>query len=202
MNSKDFFDQFYKKTKEHSYSKSLYTFFEEIVRPRLSLNNLKILELGSGYFSLFEDIENLKADVTAIDFSSRAIAKAPKSKISYKEVNIVDSLFFNEAKYDLVFDSHCINCITNEGERDIAFKNIHTALKTDGIFASELMIQPEEDPVSMPYKVIKTALELEQEIISHGFRILYFTISRDSGFTSVVAGKEIKCDLLKLVAQK
>ncbi|MDD4973173.1 MAG: class I SAM-dependent methyltransferase [Bacteriovorax sp.] len=202
MNSKDFFDQFYQKTKEHSYSKSLYTFFEEIVRPRLSTSDLVILELGSGHFSLFEDISDLQAEVTAIDFSSSAIALAPKSKISYKEVSLVDGLFFNEAKYDLVFDSHCINCITNEEERDIAFKNIYASLKVDGLFASELMIQPDVDQVSMPFKMIKSTQDVEQEIISHGFRILYFTISRDSGFTSVVDGKEIKCDLLRLVAEK
>ncbi|MBC7539547.1 MAG: class I SAM-dependent methyltransferase [Bacteriovorax sp.] len=202
MNSKDFFNQFYKKTKEHSYSKSLYTFFENNVRPRLTQNDLKILELGSGYFSLFEDITNLSADITAIDFSSLAIAKAPKSKITYKEVNIVESTFFNEAKYDLVFDSHCLNCITNEDDRDNAFKNIYSSLKADGLFASELMIQPEVGSVSMPFKMIKTAVELEQEIISHGFKILYFMISKESGFTSIVEGREIKCDLLKLVVQK
>jgi SAM-dependent methyltransferase len=202
LNSKDFFNQFYKKTKEHSYSKSLYTFFEENVRPRLILDDLKILDLGSGYFSLFEDITNLSADVTAIDFSSLAIAKASKSKITYKEVNIVENTFFNEAKYDLVFDSHCLNCIANEDDRDNAFKNIYSALKTGGIFASELMIQPETGAVSMPFKMIKTAVELEQEIISHGFRILYFSVSSESGFASVIEGKEVKCDLLKLIAQK
>lgn len=202
MDAKDFFDQFYKKTKGHTYSPSLYSFFEEIVRPRLPEEELKILELGSGYYSLFEDIAGLKAEVTAIDFSSLAIAKAAKTKIHYKEVDIVDPLFFNEAKYDLVFDSHCINCLTSEKERHAAFLNIHASLKTGGLFASELMIQPAFMHVSMPFKKIKMTLELEQEIISHGFKILYFMVSSDSGFMSEVEGVEIKCDLLKVVAQK
>jgi hypothetical protein len=202
LNSKDFFDQFYQKTNKQTYSKSLYTFFEEIVRPRLSESDLKILELGSGDYSLFEDIIDLKAEVTAIDFSSYAIERAPKSKIYYREMNLLDQLFFKDSKFDLVFDSHCLNCITSEEERNIAYKYIFSSLKVNGYFAAELMIQPNLDHVSMPFKMIKSALDLEEEIISHGFKILYFTISRDSGFTSLVDGKEIKCDLLKLIAQK
>lgn len=202
MDSKEYFEQFYEKKTEHLYSKSLYHFFEHIIRPRLSSDQLEILELGSGHYSLFEDIVDLNAQVTAIDFSAHAIAKAPKSKILYKELNIVDNLFFNESIFDLVFDSHCVNCIINKTERDIAFKNIYSALKTNGLFASELMIQPNGEKVFMPFKMIKSAIEMEEELLSYGFKIRYFTISRDDVFTNVVDGKEIKCDVLKVIVQK
>lgn len=202
MNSKDFFEQFFKINTKHSYSQSLLLFFEEIVRPRLGGNLLNILDIGAGNYSLFEDVQKLNAKVTAIDFSQNAIDCAPQSSISYLQGDITDAIFFSAANYDLVFDSHCLNCLTTEEQRDLAFKNIYLALVTGGIFASEMMIQPIGAQVSMPFKMIKSVLELEQEIISHGFKIVYFMISRDSSFATMVDGIETKCDVLKIVAQK
>jgi hypothetical protein len=75
-------------------------------------------------------------------------------------------------------------------------------LKTGGVFASEMMVQPIDRLVSMPFKIIKSALELEQEILFHGFKILHFMISRGSLFTSEEGGVEVNCDVLKIVAQK
>lgn len=202
MDSKDYFEKFYQQTKNHTYSKSLYTFFEENIRHRLPPNELEILELGSGPYSLFEDILHLNAHVTAIDFSKTAFLKTKKSRVLYKEANIIDSSFFKEAQFDLIFDSHCLNCLTKENEREIAFKNIYGSLKTNGLFASELMIQPEHDHVAMPFKMIKSSFDIEQELISHKFKIIFFIISRDSGFISEIDGNKIKCDWLKVVAQK
>lgn len=202
MNSKDFFEQFFKINTKHSYSPSLLLFFEEIVRPRLAANQLSILDIGAGNYSLFEDVQKLNAKITAIDFSKNAINSAPQSSISYLEIDITDAAFFSAAQYDLIFDSHCLNCLTTEEQRDLAFKNIYLALVSGGIFASEMMIQPIGAHVSMPFKMIKSALELEQEIISHGFKIVYFMISRDSSFATMVDGIETKCDVLKIVAQK
>jgi hypothetical protein len=45
-------------------------------------------------------------------------------------------------------------------------------------------------------------MELEREILSHGFKILYFVISRQSGFTSLVEGVEVRCDLLRVIGRK
>jgi len=202
LNSKDFFEQFFKINPKHSYSQSLLHFFEEIVRPRLAANQLSILDMGAGNYSLFEDLQKFNAKITAIDFSKNAIKNAPQTSINYLEGDITDSTFFSAAKYDLIFDSHCLNCLTTEEQRDLAFKNIYLALATGGIFASEMMIQPIGAQVSMPFKMIKSALELEQEIISHGFKIVYFMISRDSSFATMVDGVETKCDVVKIVAQK
>lgn len=188
--------------KAHSYSKSLHTLFIEHVRPRLSQNRIFILDIGAGNYSMFEDVIDQNAEITAIDFSKNAINDAPKSHIKYLEGNVTDPAFFPTSTYDLIFDSHTLNCITNELERDLAFNNIYSALKPGGLFASEMMIQPFAATVSMPFKMIKSALELEQEITSWGFRILYFMVSRDSGFTNMTDGIETKCDLVKIVAQK
>jgi SAM-dependent methyltransferase len=202
LSSKDFFDRYYQAHNQPYYSKSLYSFFNEIVLAKLPSHELKILELGGGSFSLFEDFSDLKAEITSIDFSSEAIAKAPQSKINYLEADISNSSYFNEAKYDLIFDSHCLNCITGSDQRDLAFKNIYGSLKEGGIFTSELMVQPSGEKVFMPLKVIKTVREFEEEILSYGFRILSFMVSRSEHFETVVDGVEVKCDLLRVVVGK
>ena len=84
MESKEFFNRYYQKNHERVLSKSLYDFFETIVRAKLPEKS-DILEIGCGPYSLFEEIINLKAEITAIDFSSKAIALAPQSKIKYCE---------------------------------------------------------------------------------------------------------------------
>lgn len=202
MDAKDFFNQFYKKTQILTFEKSLIKFFNENVFGRLPKKELKVLDLGGGFYSLFEDVPNLNGQVTSIDFSAEAIKKAPQSKIKYLEMNILDPDFFKAEHFDLIFDSHCLNCINDQNERDIALNNIYSALSADGIFATELMIQPTRDPVIMPFKRIKTTMELESEILSHGFKIVYFVISKDSGFTNLIDGVEVQCDLLRVIARK
>lgn len=205
MDSKEFFENYFKKKKKHSYSKSLLTFFLEIVQPRLPPGQMTILDLGAGNYSLFEDVNFPDKEMTkvrAIDFSTVAIESSPKSFIEYCESSVCDPTYFKESHYDLIFDSHCLNCITTEVDRNEAFNHIYSALKPKGLLAAEMMVQPIGRNVSMPYKWIKNSLEIEQEIVSHGFTILYFMISRDSGFVSEVEGVEVTCDLIKIVAQK
>jgi len=192
LNSKDLFDQIYRSTIGPSYSRSLLDFFEKIVRPRLSGSDFKILELGSGNYSLFEDVLNLNAEITAIDYSSAAVASAVNSKIRYQEINVLEFNFFSLAKYDLIFDSHCINCIESDEDRNIAFENIFSSIKSGGLFASEIMVQPESEVVSMPFKMIKSSFQIEQELISHGFKIQYFLISNEISFSTLIEGEKVK----------
>lgn len=201
MDQKDYFNHFYRLHSEHVSSPTLLEFFENVVRPRL-VNAKNILELGCGNFSQFEKIESLEAQVTAIDFSREAINQAPKSNIIYQEKSLTDKNFFSENEFDLIFDSHCMNCLVQELDREIAFENIFKALKPDGLFASELMVQPIGKKSEMPLKIIKTARELEEEILSHKLKIIYFMISRDSSFVNEVNGEQIICDVLRVIAKK
>lgn len=202
MNSKDFFEKYFKSKIGHCYSPSLLNFFNQHVRSRLGSGPLQILDLGPGSYSLFEDIPELNAHITAIDFSKNAIDLAPPSAIHYRQADIVDSKNFPVETFDLIFDSHCLNCLSEKRDRDQAFKNVYCSLKEDGIFASEMMVQPIGRKVSMPFKKIKTSLELEQEIVDSGFKIKYFMISRENVFFSEIDGEEVKCDLVNIVAQK
>jgi SAM-dependent methyltransferase len=205
LNSKDYFENYFKHQKKLNYSKSLLNFYEEIVSLKInSKQALKILDIGSGHYSIFEDVKDLNADMTAMDFSQTAIAQSPKSKIKYLLGDISETKFFKDKLnyYSLIFDSHCLNCITSPRDRQVAFQNIYFALKPEGIFATELMVQPIGQNVVMPFKMIKTANELEAEIISYGFKINYFMISKENSFGTLVNGVEVTCDVLRVIAKK
>jgi 2-polyprenyl-3-methyl-5-hydroxy-6-metoxy-1,4-benzoquinol methylase len=202
LNSREFFESYYQKNSEQNYAPSLKYFFESVVREKLPHQALRILDLGCGSYSLFEETKNLTAEITAIDFSTTAIAHAPKSQINYKNISATDSTFFKNDSYHLIFDSHCMNCLTNEEERNTAFKNIHRALNSEGLFASEMMVQPVGKHISMPLKFIRSAYELEQELLQHNFKIFYFMIVNGMNFVNEFDGKEISCDVLRIVAKK
>ena len=199
MTSLELFNQVYTNELEARYSNSLLDFFKTDVLKHLPIE-AKILDIGSGSKSLFEeDLELSKKDITAIDFSSVAILKAQKSsQIQYLEIDITVPNILGEYLYDLVFDSHCLHCITDKHEREYAFKNIYNSLKPSGIAAFEMMIIPFENSINFPGKYIVEARELEQEILTYGFKIKYFLIVRNSFFEY----KNSKCDLIRIIIGK
>lgn len=172
------------------------------MHPLLFKKKLKILDIGAGHYSLFEDVENSDAEIIALDFSKNAIRNAPQSKISYRCSNVIESTFFPEKRYDLIFDSHCLNCIITKEERILAFKNIYSALSSNGLFASEMMVQPTDKNISMDYKWIPLANEIEDELISYGFKIKYFMIESGLSFSHQTRDGELCCDLLKVIVEK
>ena len=95
-----------------------------------------------------------------------------------------------------------MNCITNEEERKNAFKSIHRALRSEGIFASEMMVQPIGKHISMPLKFIRSSYDLENELLQHNFKIAYFMIVNGMNFVNELDGKEISCDVLRVIATK
>ncbi len=200
MNSSLPFDRFYREHSEKQFSSSLKQFFQSVVLQRLP-DPQNVLELGCGNYSLFEECK-LNAKITAIDFSPVAIDQAPKSNIIYQMRSITDEIFFSEGEFDLIFDSHCMNCLVEHWDRERAFNNIFKTLKNDGIFAGEFMVQPINGKVEVPLKMIKTARELEEEILSHKFKIIYFMISKDSSFVDEANGEKIFCDVLRVMAKK
>lgn len=177
-------------------------FFIDSVRPLLCHKRLNILDMGAGHYSLFEDVINIDAEITAVDFSKNAIKNAPQSSILYREGNIIDPTFFPDKYYDLIFDSHCLNCLTNKEERALAFKNIFNGLSIKGLFASEMMVQPIGKNINMDFKWIPLASEIECELISHGFKIKKFIIDKSLTFSQQNREGEFECDLLKVVGEK
>lgn len=181
------------------FSKSLLEFFRASVFERLTFG-AKILELGSGSRSLFEETNVDKKLVTAIDFSSVAIerARAFHSSINYQVNDITFPECLKGESYDLIFDSHCLHCITNPAARVSAFKNIRDALSDNGLFAGEMMVQPAHGTVNFPMKYIPTARALEEELLGNGFKIIYFMIGKGLSFEN----ENRECDLIRVIARK
>ncbi len=180
-------------------TKSLLDFFRTSVKEKMP-ENARILELGSGIRALFEDLSIAKELVTAIDFSPVAIerAKSLASGINYRMIDITFPDALEGEKFDVIFDSHCLHCIDNRAARVSAFKNIHEALGEEGIFCAEMMVQPAHGSVGFPMKFIPRARELEEEILGHGFRIIYFMIGKGLSFEN---GNQ-ECDLLRVIAKR
>ena len=203
-NLKNLYDQHYSIISDSAPTQSLLQFFNDLVKPRLCLSDLplSILDLGPGPYSLFEDQKNLTANVVAVDFSRVAISKAPVSKIKYLEGDITDSALFPSMNFDLIFDSHCMNCITDESDRVNAYKNIYEFLKSDGYFSAELMVQPIGEKILMPHKSIKSALEIENELLASGLKIVYFMIVRGAVFENNFEGEIVQSDVVRVIARK
>lgn len=199
MNSLELFNKIYNEEVERAYSKSLLSFFESQVHPRLSENPC-ILDLGAGSKSLFEDTDLLKSNITAVDFSPAAISKAilMPCEISYIELDLSIPGILEKDHYDLVFDSHCLHCITDESQRKEAFTNIYQALKPNGLFSAEMMVSPPGKTIKLPNKHVVDARALEEEILGYGFKIIYFLIVRDLVFGS----ENGDCDLVRVIGRK
>lgn len=184
---------------------SLVDFFCQVVSPRLG-NHPNILEIGCGSYSLFEEVSVHESKVLAIDYSATAIAKAPTashgSKIQYKLMDISQENLGFFSLFDLVFDSHCFHCLMDEKERAQAFVNVFCSLAEGGIFCAEMMVQKPHHKTSIPYKNIKEAREIEEEITRSGLKICYFMIHSHLSFTHRIGESEIESDVLRVIARK
>ena len=142
MEQRDLFNRVYER-KEITFqpSKSLVEFYLNYVKKYLEKGNdnkIKVLEVGSGMGSLFQDKDLIEKEekelsITAIDFSLNAIREATKKwnrivkneSSIYKKLdirflmrNILDSLNLKES-YDLVIDSHCFHCLNGPFEQKV-----------------------------------------------------------------------------------
>lgn len=185
-------------------SSSLEQFFLENVRTRLPEKELKILELGSGPSSVFKNISDKSYKVIAIDKDEKLINQARgDDHISYLPLDIssVDIVKNLNTDFDLIFDAHCFQCITDKNERIRAWKNVFNLLASKGIFAAEMMVQPTKNKLNVSSRFIPESLVLEQEILNAGLKINFFFISRDLIF-DLNEEHDLKCDLVRLIAQK
>ena len=198
MNSLEQFNKFYAAETTGIYETSLLDFYKTKVACRLSTEG-RVLDLGPGSKSIFEDIKIEKSLITAIDFSQKALDLAsPHSLIDYRLGNISKDTGLKDNSFNLIFDSHCLHCITAPSEREIAFKNIIKLMKPDGLFASEMMVQRGNLSIDLPFKHVPNALLLEKEILEHGFKIEFFMIGSELSFSNAHG----ECDVLRVICSK
>lgn len=180
---------------------SLSDFYQSDIKKFISkIPNTKVLEVGCGEKSFFENIEN-DFNVTAIDISLDKILNTPQSKINYQAGNI--SNFESNQKFDFIFDTHAIHCITNLENRRKALRNIYDLLEIEGIFASEMMILPHDKStfVNFPDRLVLDAYEIEKEFLSLDFKIKFFLIRSDLYFLESSQMNQ-RCDVLRIIVQK
>lgn len=192
------FNKFYSQNSEKYYESSLLDFYKTIVKSRVR-KDPRVLDLGPGSKSIFEDLELDQSKITAIDFSQKAVELAlNNSAIDYRIGDITKKEDFPNENFDLIFDSHCLHCITEFDNRKNAFMNIHERLSDGGLFASEMMVQKNRILVNMPFKHVPDAFDLEKEILDYGFKIEYFLIGRGLSFSN----DHGECDVLRVVCRK
>ena len=182
------------------FAPSLFTFYKNHVEPRLSSFEIQVLDLGAGQYSLFENTKLNKNLIEAIDITHKK--EISISEITYTKADILQPKIFKNKYYDLIFDSHCLHCLGSTIEQNIAIANIYNSLKPDGLFASEIMVQPNKNNVFFPHRQVSEARELEQELVLNGFKIIYFVIAPQMHFYYHEGNNEITCDMLGVIAKK
>ncbi len=198
MSSLEQFNKFYSLETDGFYESSLLDFYDTIVSKKVK-TSARVLDIGPGSKSIFEDTSVDKTLITAIDFSDRALDLAAKnSSIKFILGDISKREDLPNESFDLIFDSHCLHCITDLQDRKNAFANIYQLLNVGGLLAAEMMVQKSRMPVNMPYKHVPDAFDLEKEILDSGFKIEYFMIGRGLSFSNAHG----ECDVLRVVCRK
>ena len=186
---------------KEKFAPSLLSFFQKTVSNFLQIQNPRVLELGSGAHSIFEDTNLNKKLVEALDIRI-SMDGVNSSGIKYFKGDITETNLLNNNYYDLVFDSHCLHCLQSIKEQEIALQNIYNSLKTEGLFAAEIMVQPSGNKVHFPKRLVRESIDIETLILNSGFKIMYFVIVPQMSFYFEYSEGEIVCDMLRIVAKK
>lgn len=198
LNSSEQFNHFYSQNPEAFYERSLLDFYQSVVSKKITIPS-RVLDLGPGTKSLFEDVVTPGLKVVAMDYSQTALELVRKnSPIDYRWGDITKDSLVDKECYDLVFDSHCLHCVVDPEDRRVSFKNILELMKPGALFASEMMVQPVGIKTAMSFKYIPEAFDLERELQNAGFKIEYFMIGRGLVFKNAHG----ECDVLRVMARK
>jgi 2-polyprenyl-3-methyl-5-hydroxy-6-metoxy-1,4-benzoquinol methylase len=206
-----------------STSKGLFLYVQECKTKFLSSkdwNGLKVLELGAGRGGVGLQLARLGADVTLVDFSPSAIEQAEKvfsaegltvktlvADVCYPDVPLTET-------YDIIVDSHLLHCLTGDPERTSYYGLVREHLAPQGIFVVETMVHRKKlfvpdgfmfDPNFIlwqmfgkwtPVRKIMDSLDLEAELKSAGFYIVYFMYYAQYSFVPHKSFMEIPNEVL------
>jgi ubiquinone/menaquinone biosynthesis C-methylase UbiE len=186
---------------KEEFAPSLLNFFKELVSPRLLNREINVLDIGAGTYSIFEKTNLDKRLIETIDLK-QDLVQINESPIKYLQGNITKLNCLKNNYYDLVFDSHCLHCLKTTDDQELALDNIYKSLRNDGLFATEMMVQPSKNNVYFPERLVNEALEIERLILNTGFKIIYFVIVPQLNFYYETGDREITCDMLRVLAKK
>ncbi len=111
--------------------------------------NSKALDVGCGTGTTAFILAKAGFNVTGVDISETAIqmgqelAKQQNLEIHFQLADILKTEKF-PAKFDLIYDSHCLHCIVFEKDRRLVLNNLKNQLSEDGIFILDTMVLPTE----------------------------------------------------------
>jgi 2-polyprenyl-3-methyl-5-hydroxy-6-metoxy-1,4-benzoquinol methylase len=206
-----------------STSKGLFLYVQECKTKFLSgkdWNGIKVLELGAGRGGVGLHLARLGADVTLVDFSPSAIEQAEKvfsveglpvktlvADVTYPDVQLTE-------KYDIIVDSHLLHCLTGDPDRTSYYGLVRDHLAPHGIFVVETMVHRKKLFVPdgfmfdqnfvlwqmfgkwTPVRKIMDSLDLEAELKSVGFNIVYFMYYAQYSFVPHKSFMEIPNEVL------
>lgn len=163
-----------------------------------SWQGMRVLELGSGNGGLGLSLARLGASVTLVDFSPTALAQAESlfslggQQVRTVLADVTHPDLDLSQKYDIIIDSHLLHCLTENPDRASYYRLVFDHLDTHGIFVAESMVHRKKLHVPdgfmfdqnhvlwqmigkwTPVRKILDSLDLEQELNSAGFNIVYF----------------------------
>lgn len=157
-------------------NQSLIEFFNQDVKNRHQTDICKILELGSGPGSIFNEMNQSNYEILGVDLSPAAIQYAKENNI-HKNISFecLDVLKMNfESSFDVIVDSHFFHCLTDSNDRVKALSNIYKALKKDGLFVLETMTSHKKMEFDGPYRFDEIENTLYQQNTSAQFSDLKF----------------------------
>ena len=119
--------------------KFIQRFYKFLKKKEVKIENLKILDLGSGTGRNSNYFARLGADVTAIEISETALELGKKQaeneelNVKYIHGNIGSKYNFPAESFDVVLDATSSNSL-NDIEREIYLSEVKRVLKKDGYF--------------------------------------------------------------------
>ena len=188
--------------------------------PDKNWEDLMILETGGGHGGLALLLAKLGAKVTTVDFSPSAVemcqklieftglpVKAMQGDLTHPDLNL-------NGKFDLIVDSHLLHCITGAGDRASYYQMVRDHLGVGGLFICETMVHKKNifipdgfmfDPEFTlwqlfgewtPIRKILDSLDLESELKTSGFNIIFFYYYAHFAFVPHAQFMELPSDIL------
>ena len=188
--------------------------------PNKSWSQIRVLEAGSGRGGAALQLARLGAQVTLLDFSPSALAQAEAvfalENLSVKTIvgDVSQPDIEVTGEYDLIIDSHLLHCLTEDPDRASYYRLVTDHLASDGIFVCESMVHRKKLHIPdgfmfdqrnvlwqmfgkwTPVRRILDSLDLEAELKSADFNIVYFIYYGQFAFVPHRDFMDIPADVL------
>jgi 2-polyprenyl-3-methyl-5-hydroxy-6-metoxy-1,4-benzoquinol methylase len=171
-----------------------------------SLSGKSILETGCGLGGMAQHFSKFTGDISGMDISDLAIAGAKEisklkgSSIEFGVQNLTKPNIKLDRKFDIIFDSHLLHCLTSPVERKNYLNFIKNHLNPEGVFMAETMTFNNEiqEPlgyeldanyiltkdvtgIKTPIRSIYPSIKIEDEIKEHLY-LNYFYVHNELSF--------------------